>query len=93
MTPSNTKKTHGSQQCPPLWRGLKQEPKISFSRFSREICTFEKNVKSYKMFYVKFSTKMILMKLFVAIVLTKLQRFESEANVKKTQYATGQDTV
>ena len=54
--------------------------KISFSRFSRKICSFEKNVKSQKTFRIKFSTKMVQIKFFVAIILTKLQRFESTAN-------------
>ena len=51
-------------------------------RFSREICTFEENVKLQKIFFIKFSIKMVLIKMFVAIILTKLQRFESREMVK-----------
>ena len=83
MTPSITKK---KAQCPhlgpPLWKGSKRDPEITFSRFSREICTFEKNVWSQKIFFIEFSTKMVLIQIFVAVILTKLQRFESRANVK-----------
>ena len=67
--------------------GKKHEHKITFSRFSREICTFEKNVRLTKKFFIKFRTKMVLTKIFVAIILTKLQRSESRANVEKVYYA------
>ena len=59
----------------------KSEPKMNFPQFSRGICTFEKNVKRQKIFCIKFFTKKIIMKIFVAIYLTKLQRSESTANV------------
>ena len=67
-----------------LLRGSQREFKITFSRFSRETCTFEKNIRSLKIFFIKFSTKMVLIKISVAIILTMLQRSESRANVKKT---------
>ena len=67
---------------PPLWRIRIVNPR-SLSRFSREICIFEKNVKLRKMFYIKFFTKMVPIKIFVEIILTKLQRFLSRANVKE----------
>ena len=55
--------------------------RVSFSQFSREICTSEENVIPQKIFFIKFSTKMVSTKIFVPIVLTKLQRFESRVNV------------
>ena len=67
--------------------GSKCELEVSFPRFSREICTFEEKVWLQKIFGVKSSTKMVLMKILVAIVLTELQRFGSGANVKKTYCA------
>ena len=70
-------KTHRPQIGPPLLRDTKRKPKITFSRLSREICTFEKNLRSPKIFCMKFSTKMVPMKIFVAIISTKLQRSES----------------
>ena len=78
------KKTRSPKFGPPWERRSKSEPKITFSRFSREISTFQKNLKLPKIFCIKFSTKMVLMKIVVAIVLTNLQRFESRANVKET---------
>ena len=57
--------------------GSKCGLKVSFPRFSREICAFEKNVKLQKMFCIKSSTKKVLLRIFVAIILTELQRFES----------------
>ena len=74
------KEIRGSRIGPSSWRGLKREPELTFSRFSRKICLFEKNFKIPKIFCIKFSTKMALMKILVAIILTKLQRSESRAN-------------
>ena len=66
------------QKKPPrLQLGSKRELKVSFPQFPREICAFKKNVRSQKIFCVKFSTKMLLMKISVAIILTKLQPCES----------------
>ena len=59
-------------------------PKSLFPGFSREIGTFEKKVTLQKIFCVKFSTKMVFIKIFIATILTKLQRSESRRNVKKT---------
>ena len=50
----------------------KGEVEVSFSQFSRKIWTFEKNIKLQKIFLIKFSTKKVLIKILVAIVLTKL---------------------
>ena len=83
MTPSVTKKKPFSLPRSPLWRRLKREPDITFSRFSREISAFEKKVKLSKIFYIKFSIKIVLIKICVACVLTKLQRLKSRGNVKK----------
>ena len=73
---------HSLQLGPSMWRASTREPKIAFSQFSREICTFEKNIKLSKMFCIKFSTKIILITIFTAIILTKLQRSESRANLR-----------
>ena len=60
--------------------GSERELKITFSRFTREICIFEKNFRLAKIFFIKFSIKMVIMKIFVAIILAKLQHFESRAS-------------
>ena len=64
--------------------GVKTFTRDHLSQFSREICSFEEKVKSQKIFRIEFSTKMVLMKICVTIILTELERFESKANVKKT---------
>ena len=67
----------------PVLEGVEMRTQSQFSQFSREKCSFEKNVRLQKIFRVQFSTKVVLMEIFVAIILKKLQRFESTANVKK----------
>ena len=63
-----------------VWKVSKRQPNITFSQFPREICTSEKNFKRPKIFGIEFSTKMVSMKIHVAIILTKLQRFEYRSN-------------
>ena len=58
-------------------------PWVSFPNFLVKYALLRTNFKLSKIFCIKFSTKMAFMKIWVAIILTKLQRFESRATLSK----------
>ncbi len=54
----------------------REVPKSIISPFYRKQHTFSKNIINTKIFYVKFSTKMVSTKFFSTLTVTKLQSFK-----------------
>ena len=81
MTTSITEEPTDLSSFPLRREDRNVNPKPLFPGFLAKYALLKKNFKLPKIFCIKFSAKIVLMKMFVAIVLTKLQRSESGANV------------